>query len=100
MLSRLWPLKLKTPHFELGTPFEEGLAALRRLGDVQEETDEKEEHSARVDTPHYSVALYEKQGRVSAVWYDDPSGRLTAFGKRRKLQLYFQRYGKAGQWEP
>ncbi len=99
MLRMLWPIKLKTPHFGLGTSFDEGLAVLRRLGDVEEVTDVADGHSARVNTSHYAVALYEQHGRVSAVWYDDPSGRWTAIGKRRKLRLYFRRYAESGQWK-
>ncbi|HYF36133.1 MAG TPA: hypothetical protein VD994_12640 [Prosthecobacter sp.] len=98
MLNRLWPTRLETPHFELGSSFAEGLRALRLFGEVREETDEKEGHSARVDTSQYSVALYEGQGRIKAVWYDDRIGRWSNKTKGKKLGLYLQRFTKSGTW--
>lgn len=36
MLNRFFPLKVRTPHFELGLSFDEALSRLRRLSFVEE----------------------------------------------------------------
>lgn len=98
MMQSFWPMRLHTPHFELGSSFAVGLARLHEMGEVNEETTAQDGHMARVDTAEYSVALYEKQGRIGAVWYDDPGGRTFAIGKRRKILLYLRRFTKLGTW--
>ncbi len=99
MLNQFWPIRLKTPHFVLGSSFAEGLRELQKLGSVVEETTEKDGHSARLDTLAFSVAVYEKDERIKAVWYDDPSGRKTFRGRCRKTDLYLERYWDNGDWE-
>jgi hypothetical protein len=49
--------------------------------------------------PGYEIAIYDALGVVSSVWYNDPAGRVTSFGKRRKVRLYMQRFTKAGSWQ-
>jgi len=98
MLSSFWPVSLKTLHVELGGSFDEGRDLLSRLGAIDERTDEKEGHTIRVDLPTYSIAIYESQGRIRSVWYDDPSGRRLEVGKKRKLHLYLRRYARSGTW--
>ena len=45
------------------------------------------------------MAVYESDGKVSSVWYNDPTGRDVIFGKKKKIALYLQRYGIARDWE-
>jgi hypothetical protein len=97
-MNFLWPKKLLSPKIELGIPIEEGLSVLKELGDIIEERDGKE-HSYRVDTADYDVAIYDKNGIVSSVWFNDPLGRLWSKGKAMKLRLYLARYGEASDWE-
>jgi hypothetical protein len=72
---------------------------LKLLGPVHDESNDNDGHFARIDTPRFSVALYEKNGRVSAVWYNDPAGRRTKAGRGRKIGLYLKRYAIEGTWE-
>jgi hypothetical protein len=60
---------------------------------------DREEQTYRVSLPGYQMAIYEQGGVVSSVWYDDPAGRLTPFGKRRKIKLYMDRFTKNGSWQ-
>jgi hypothetical protein len=99
MIPIIWPINLRTPHFELGTSFAAGLTRLSELGQVHETTNEEDGHMARVDAPGFSVALYEGNGRIKAVWYDDPSGRVLTFGRRRKIALYLKRFTDKGTWK-
>jgi len=98
MLSSFWPSKLKTPYFELGSSFSEGLEQLAKLGPVCEKMHEHLGREVRVDTKQFSVAIYERNNRVSAVWYDDPAGRRTQKGIGRKIGLYLRRYTLTGTW--
>jgi hypothetical protein len=98
MFSSYWPSKLKTPYFELGSSFVEGLKELAKLGPVHEDTHEHLGHQARVDTKNFSVAIYERNERISAVWYNDPAGRRSQKGIGRKIGLYLKRYTLKGTW--
>ena len=98
MIRSIWPINLCTPHFDLGSSFADGLNRLSELGEVQETTTEEDGHIARVDAAGYSVALYEGHGRIKAVWYDDPSGRIVSVGRRRKIALYLKRFTDKGTW--
>ena len=56
--------------------------------------------SVRVNLRQFQMAVYETEGIVSSVWYNDPAGRLTSFGRRKKIDLYLQRFTVNGEWEP
>ena len=99
MFSSIWPSKLKTPFFELGSPFEEGVQALTKLGEIKHKNDNTLGRGVRVDTKKYSVAIHERNGRIHSVWYSDPSGRRTQAGIGRKIGLYLKRYTVNGTWE-
>jgi hypothetical protein len=98
MLSNFWPSKLKTPYFELGSSFSEGLKELATLGQVREDMHQHLGREARVDAKQFSVAIYERNHRISAVWYDDPAGRKSQKGIGRKIRLYLKRYTLKGTW--
>ena len=93
----LFPRKLVTPHIPLGMDIAQALSILRALGEVTEENDK--ERSFRVTTPDFSCAVYEADGRVKAVWFNDPVGRIWKIGKQRKIRLYLARYGRLEDWE-
>jgi hypothetical protein len=97
-MNYLWPKKLATPNIELGIPVKQGLEILSSFGEPVEERDE-EEHSYRVDTSGFSLAIYNADGVVKGVWFDDPLGRIWARGKAMKINLYLARYGKPEDWE-
>lgn len=94
----IWPLRLITPHVDLGVPIARGLRILEATGAPIEEEREEGALSYRVDLPEFGMAIHETDGNASAVWYDDPAGRLTPFGRRRKLRLYLARYASTGSW--
>lgn len=98
-MNRLWPMRLTTPHVELGIPTSRGTALLEATGgNVFEEMD-GEARTLRVNLPKYEMAIYDTGGVVSSVWYNDPAGRLTSFGKQRKIRLYTERFTLKGSWE-
>lgn len=96
-MNFLFPKKLSTPHIPLGISIEEGLRIISELGEVKEENDK--EHSFRVDTEDFDLAIYEKEGKVKSVWFSDPTGRIWNLGKKRKIDLYLKRYGNLEDWE-
>lgn len=99
MIRRIWPLKLATPHIELETPVQDALALLTAVGgDVRAGSDGSEE-LLRASCQTFELAFYHKDDRVTAVWHNDPVGRATWFGRRRKLHLYMRRFTKHGKWE-
>jgi hypothetical protein len=93
----IWPVRLTTPHVHLGVPIREGLRILESTGAPVRELREDDARSHRVDLPEFGMAVHEADGIASAVWYDDPAGRLTPFGRRRKVRLYMARYA-SGSW--
>ena len=98
-MNRIWPRKIITRHVELGVPLHVGVAALTSTGAVVSEKMDREEDTYRISLPGYQMAIYEQGGVVSSVWYDDPAGRLTPFGRRRKIKLYMDRFTKNGSWQ-
>ena len=99
-MNRIWPRKIITPHVDLGVSLDVGVAVLRSTGAaVVSEVAVGEEQTYRVSLPGYQMAIHERGGFVSSVWYDDPAGRLTPFGKRRKVKLYMDRFAKNGSWQ-
>ena len=99
MFPKVWPSKINTPHVPLGIPLADAIDILKSIGgDVIQENDETEV-SYRVDTEEYSIAIYEQNGLVSSVWYNDPAGRLLNLGKRKKINMYLARYTSKGNWE-
>ena len=98
-MNRIWPRKIITPHVDLGVSLHVGVAVLRSTGAVVSEEVDGEQRTYRVSLPGYQMAIYDGGGFVSSVWYDDPAGRLTPFGKRRKIKLYMDRFTKNGSWQ-
>jgi len=98
IMSIFWPKKLFSPDIQLCISIEKGMEMLKKLVDAVEERDDKE-YSYRVDTPEYDVAIYDKDGIVTSVWFNDPLGRIWSKGKAMKLKLYLARSGKPEDWE-
>ncbi|MBL4783464.1 MAG: hypothetical protein JKX92_14605 [Porticoccaceae bacterium] len=71
---------------------------LKKLGDLVEERDDKE-RSYRVDTQEYDVAIYDKDGIVTSVWFNDPLGRIWSKENVMEVKLYLARSGKPEDWE-
>lgn len=98
MLNKILPKKLITPHVELLIPIKDGVRILERVGN--EIVEEKEgEHAFFVSSDKFEMRIYEKNGLVESVWYDDPMGRIWPGGKTRKINLYLERYGSLSNWE-
>ncbi len=75
IMSIFWPKKLFSPDIQLCISIEKGMEMLKKLVDAVEERDDKE-HAYRVDTPEYDVAIYDKEGIVTSVWFNDPLGSI------------------------
>ena len=92
------PDKLDTPHIPLRSSLRDGIKILQSIGlNIIEEIGS--EHCFRLETSSFSVALCAKDGQVASVWYNDPTGRGSAAGKERKIELYLLRYGSLSNWE-
>ncbi len=98
-MHRLWPRKIITPHVQLAIPLSEGLKILNATGGSLVEGFEHDGKMHRVNLPNFEMAVYETNGKVSSVWYNDPAGRWTGLGRNRKLRLYMDRYTESGAWE-
>lgn len=98
-MNRLWPMRLTTPHIELGVPISSGIAVLESTGGAVFEDMDGEARTLRVNLRKYQMAIYDTNGTVSSVWYNDPAGRLTSYGKERKIRLYTERFTSKGSWE-
>jgi hypothetical protein len=98
-MRRLWPLRISSPHVPLGIPVRDGLEILDSTGGVAFEELDETQKTHRVDLKRVSLAIYDTDGIVSSVWYNDPAGRLTSLGRARKIQLYMARYTRDGEWE-
>lgn len=59
---------------------------------------ERNEHSFRVQLGAAAVAIYTRGQHVDSVWYDDPLGRWSTQGKKRKIELHLSRYGPLEGW--
>lgn len=98
-MNHFWPLKIRTPHLPLGVAVADSLAILESTGTKPFEEMDGKTKIFRVNLPDCQMAVYDQHGVVSSVWYNDPAGRLTSFGKRRKIQLYLERYTLQGKWD-
>lgn len=98
-MNRFWPRGIGTPNLPLGVPIDQGLKLLAMTGGSPFEEVVGKEHSFRVNLPDAELAIYDRDGVINAVWYNDPAGRLTRIGRRRKLHLYMARYTSRGGWE-
>jgi len=98
-MRRIWPSQLQTPHVDLAIPVADAVAVLEATGATVDEEYDGDERAFRVSLPGFEMAIYDVNGKVSVVWYNDPAGRLTAFGRRRKVRLYMDRYTESGDWE-
>ncbi len=98
MRSNSAPNELQTPHVPLRIGLPEGIEILQSTGyAVTEETGA--DHLFKVEASRFAVAIYAKDTEVGSVWYDDPTGRETALGKEKKIELYLIRYGSLSNWE-
>lgn len=98
-MNFIWPHKLTSPHVDLGSPISEALGILKGVGTLKL-VENKKENEYRVSSSSLGVAVYETNGLVSSVWYNDPLGRLWPKGKALKINLYLSRYGSLENWEP
>ena len=97
-MNFLYPKRLRTPYIKLGIPIEEGINILKAFNSQVTEENDKE-HSFRINADEFDIAVYEQNNLVSAVWFNDPSGRIWRKGKTRKIKLYLERYGELKDWE-
>jgi hypothetical protein len=97
-MNIILPKKLYSPVIPLGISINEGLEILNAIGKPEMEK-ECEDISYRVNTPEFDVAIYEENGFVKSVWYNDPLGRIWKLGKKRKIKLYLEKYGNKEDWE-
>lgn len=97
-------MKLITPFIPLGIKLEEGLEIIKPLGEIIETNENVHsfnEHSFRVNTEYFEIAIYEKDGLINSVWYNDPLGREKGepADLMAKIELYLKRYGDYKNWE-
>lgn len=97
-MNRLWPSKLLTPDLKLGVPVETGIAALSKIGPITSEPADQGQTEYRVELEQYKMAIYERAGKITSIWYDDPAGRSNLFGKHKKIALYLRRHKENGSW--
>ena len=86
-MNSIWPRKLITPHIELGIDIDEGLNILNSLGAPISSINGKEK-SFTCSTPKYDVSVYDTEGKVSSVWFNDPSGRVLSKGKAKNIAVF------------
>ncbi|MDM8350882.1 hypothetical protein P8H27_18565 [Pseudomonas sp. sp1636] len=91
-------MKIRTPHIPAGISLEEGLSILSATGKVEEHDDE-EELFYKVSYENFDIGFYQSEGKVTAAWYNDPTGRESDEGINQKVTLYLERYGKIEDWE-
>jgi hypothetical protein len=99
MLKKFWPSKIVTPHIPLGISLKDGLDILRSVNKNVKKVDDGKEVSFRVEGKEFSIAIFETNKRISSVLYNDSFGRLTKFGKNRKIRIYLSRYTLKGHWD-
>ena len=91
--------EITTPHIPLNISSDDALRILKSVSlDIEIER-EDEATVYRTTGNGFQFGFYEKNGIVSSTWYNDPSGRRTKFGKRKKVGLYLERYGDKEKWE-
>lgn len=97
-LSRiLVPSHLTVPFVPIGIGLDEGVAILSEMGvDLHEENNT--ERSFKVRVGEASVAIFTRGRSVDSVWYDDPVGRWSAQGKKKKIELHLARYACLSGW--
>ena len=98
-LKNIWPKSIETPHVPLGIDIEKALVILKSVSPKVAKEEIDGELSYRINSNYFDMAIYENNSKVSSIWYNDPSGRLTPFGKKRKIKLYLNRYGDINFWE-
>ena len=59
----------------------------------------REDGSLGVSLRGVEIALYETDGVVSSIWYNDPAGRESHGGREAKVTAYLSRYGDISSWE-
>ena len=85
MTNQVWPTRLRTPHVPLGVSIDEGFEEFKKFGVITRTEDEGDDKVYRISTDSYDAALYERDGIVRSIWYDDPSGR--SHGGRRRAYV-------------
>ncbi|MFK8066608.1 MAG: hypothetical protein AB8D52_00010 [Gammaproteobacteria bacterium] len=77
----------------------EALEILKTVDQHVYEVADVQETSYKASCESFEVAVNAKGGVVSSVWYNDPTGRSTVFGKNMKISCYLGRYGNPKNWE-
>ena len=91
------PKALSVPFVPLGIDLNVGIEIL--VGTGAEVVEEREkEHAFKVQLGEAAIAIYTDGQRVDSVWYDDPLGRWSNRGRKRKIELHLARYGPLPQW--
>jgi hypothetical protein len=101
MLHLIWPIRLRTPHLDVQTSFDELSAVLSRLpkGHLHHSTNEGRRR-VEFDSASFRCWIEEDPGTglLHSAAYDDPAGRLWNVGTRRKVRLYLDRHSSGGKW--
>jgi hypothetical protein len=98
MTNQIWPARLRTPYVPLGVSIDEGFELFKNFGVITRTEDDGDDKVYRISADGYDAALYERDGIVRSIWYDDPSGRALGIGRERKISLYLRRYRVTGEW--
>ncbi|CAL2087270.1 conserved protein of unknown function [Tenacibaculum sp. 190524A02b] len=91
--------KLLTPFLPVGGNVKEGLKILNSFSKEIDIEKDGEVTNYRIEGDDFDLALYVNDSKIIAVWYNDPMGRESEEGMKRKLDLYMERYGKREDWE-
>ena len=92
-------MQLKTPHIPLGISADEATEILNSFSSVTEESSDGQERFYKISLDEWECGFYEKEGKVSATWYNDPAGRGSGDGINQKVTLYLARYGEIEDWQ-
>lgn len=90
---------ITTPHIPLSISTEEAMEILRNVSSDIEVEENEDDTFYRTAGKGFQFGFHEKNGKVSSTWYNDPSGRKTGLGRKKKISLYLQRYGVNKNWE-
>ena len=92
-------ITIKAPHIAPGTTLSDALDILKNVSSQIEKHDDKNETFYKVSCDVFEMGFYEEDGKVKAVWYNDPIGRKSQDGINMKVTLYLSRYGEIDDWE-
>jgi len=92
-------ITIQTPHIPRGTAMSEALDILKTVSPNVEKYEDDRETFYKARCAEFEMGFYESDGKVTAVWYNDPVGRESQDGINTKVSLYLARYGEIEDWE-